>query len=336
MQDYADKILRLSVRLEQLTKGATGDMLTELRLLQKQITELLAGTYPLATKKQMNEVKRLAKELTDTSYLAIADSLNEYSTATATASSTTQLATFSALGLSVDKKLQKKQIEKVVADSMQRIMPDPRNQQMTVGQILERFYRNGSNSIQNVITRSYQEGTSISGITALIREQFGLQKRQAESMARTSILASANQSRDYVADSVGVDKAIWMATLDAKTCPYCQGQDGKCKDVDKIPHPPAHVNCRCVLLYLPPGTSCSEMKSELTRPERGADGKQVPTNKYENYGEWIKTQPIGFQEEVLGKKRAKALNDGTVTFNSMYTRTGSRRTVDSLLEHYDG
>ena len=53
------------------------------------------------------------------------------------------------------------------------------------------------------------------------------------------------------------------------------------------------------------------------RDERGPGGKSVPTPKYETYGEWIKTQPIAFQEEILGKQRAKALNDGKIKIEAL-------------------
>lgn len=335
MQDIADKILRLQSRLDMLGTSASRELSKVISDLQKEITAIVAQLAPLQYQKDVLSAQKEVRAAIKEAYSHIETILDDYQVVSAEVSSSVQLGLF-VIGEEALSYIKDLDIDKVVLDAGKRVFPGQKGASLTVAEIIDRFYDNGYKSLQNIMVRGYTEGLSVTRIIALIRESTGLQKRQAEAIARTAILAAGNEARDNVASSLGVDKVIWMATLDSKTCPYCQGQDGKCRDYNKAQKPPAHVNCRCVSLYLPPGTSCSEMRGDLSRVQRGEDGKSRPLPKYQNYGEWIKTQPVSFQEEVLGKARSKDLRDGKVTFNKMYTNTGSRKTIAELQKHYGG
>lgn len=333
MQTYADKILRLTVRLEQLAKSASADVQKIIKDLQRDVMGIIISD-PINTQKALKDVQRQVKAISVARYSEIEKVLFEHETATAQAAHAAEIQGFSALGATANVYVAKLDVEKIVKNAFDAIMPGLGNgRQIKVKDMLERFGSYGTDDLMNIAERAYREGLSVNAITQMVRNHTGLQATAAEAVARTAIQAVANQARQETADSLPVDKEIWMATLDSKTCEYCGGLDGKCRPRGGFPVI-AHLRCRCVKLYVPDDRSCSDVKKDLTRVERGPDGKSKPTGKYEDYGKWILTQPKSFQEEVLGIKRSKLLRDGDITFKKMYTSTGSRKTVADIEAHY--
>lgn len=332
MQSYADKIIRLASRLEMLERSLVGDTAKHIEALRKKLLRTVSG-FDLDTRKDTNEAKKAVRELLKLDSLEMQKIWVEYGLTSAEASIVAEVAGVEALGVPVPPN--PVDPEKSLARSMARVMPSA-GQSVTMGQLFDRYSTNQVNSLTNIIETGYNEGRGIDGIVRkMINEQVDLQRRQAETLARTYVMNASNQARDDTAKKYGAEKAIWLATLDMKTCPYCQGQDGKCGDINQMASPPAHPRCRCVRVYVPAGTSCGEMKGDLSRVERGEDGKSKPTSKYENYGDWILTQPVSFQQEVLGIERSKMLRDGEITYSQMYGKTGKQKTIEDIKKQYD-
>jgi len=339
MQQYADNILQLTIRLEQLAKGASNKVQKRIAKLQREILGLYLGDK-ITTRKVLKEVKRIARDISVNAYLEIDKILFEHESATAEVAHALEKKSYAAIGQTAIKYAKMRDVEKLISDAFDTVMPGlGAGRQVTVKEMLERFSTYGISDIVNIAERAFIEGLSIPDIRSLVKTSLDLQSRQAETVARTAIQAVANQARQDIADQLPVDKEIWVATLDSKTCAYCQGQDGKCKPKGQFPRI-AHPNCRCVRLYVPDDMSCTEVKEDLTRVQRPPEnedklfGKSKPMNKYQDYGTWILTQPIYFQEEVLGKERSKLLRQGKIKFDKMYTQTGKMRTIESLKKLY--
>lgn len=332
-QAHVDKILRLTVRLEMLSKTSTKDIQKQIKLLQKDIAGLLA-TKNVSTKKVLEEVKKNVKKYHTKRFKEINKLLGEGSAVAAEISTATEAAYFASLGVVADAAVAKTVTKKVIQKSLERVMPGlSSGAQVSVGEMLERFESNALSTFTNIAVRAQAEGLSIGVTSKMVQEATNLQLNQSEAVARTIIQASSNQARDDIAQNLGAERELWLATLDSNTCPYCAGLDGSCEDVSTLPRPPAHPRCRCVLIYIPEGTSCKSMKEDLDRPQRGPDGKSI-IKPYQEFGSWIKTQPPEFQEEVLGIERAKMLRENKVTFKKMYTNTGKQKTVADLKKHY--
>ena len=47
-------------------------------------------------------------------------------------------------------------------------------------------------------------------------------------------------------EAAGVEKVVWLAELDNRTCGTCVDMDGEIFDIDKVP-PKPHINCRCTI-----------------------------------------------------------------------------------------
>jgi len=135
---------------------------------------------------------------------------------------------------------------------------------------------------------------------------FETTRRQAEAVTRTTINHVSNQARlELFKENADIISGLqWVATLDSRTSLICAGLDGKVFPIDKGARPPAHVNCRSAM------TPVLKNAKALGLPEgkRASVNGQVPSST--TYGEWLKRQPVGVQNEVLGVKKSKLFRDG--------------------------
>lgn len=174
------------------------------------------------------------------------------------------------------------------------------------------------NRVVNAIRQGFFEGQTNSQIVKAIRGTRALQykdgilattDRNASAIVRTAVQHVATQARmETLKENSDVVQAVeWVSTLDSRTTPTCKSLDGKRFKIDEGPRPPIHINCRSTVV---PVTRFTDLFSEgATRSSKGAGGgEQVSASL--TYYEWLKTQPSAFQDEALGKARAKLFRDG--------------------------
>jgi len=133
-------------------------------------------------------------------------------------------------------------------------------------------------------------------------------RRSAETVVRTSIQHVAQVARNevYAANADIVARYEWVSTLDARTTPQCQALDSREFEIGKGPLPPLHPNCRSSTVPVINNKYIRDtLRQGATRVS--ADGP-VPASM--SYYEWLKTQPIDFQNEAIGPVRAQLLRDG--------------------------
>lgn len=131
--------------------------------------------------------------------------------------------------------------------------------------------------------RSRVFGTStarhLDGMTARTR-------RSIDSFVQSAVTRAISAGRELVYSAVGrVIKAVqWTAILDHKVCPVCGDLHGKMFKINEGPRPPAHPSCRCSVQVVVRG---------FAEPE------------VEDFSTWMRRQPAGVQDEVLGPTRAR-------------------------------
>lgn len=197
-----------------------------------------------------------------------------------------------------------------------------------------------------------------------------LSRRDIDAVVKTAISFYTNEARRefYTLNSDIIEKEQYVATLDGRTTPACRGFDGKLYAVGKGPQPPLHFRCRS--LRIPqfnlaslserPSNPASEKRllreyakannlpivktrADLPRGTKSsfdAFSKKrkreligtVPAN--EIYQTWLKKQPLSFQEDVLGKQKAKLFNEGGLTLDKFISRQGDELTLDQLRKKY--
>jgi len=133
-------------------------------------------------------------------------------------------------------------------------------------------------------------------------------RRSAETVVRTSIQHVAQVARNevYAANADIVARYEWVSTLDARTTPQCQSLDSREFEIGKGPLPPLHPNCRSSTVPVINNKYIRDtLRQGATRVS--ADG---PVPAHMSYYEWLKTQPVDFQNEAIGPVRAQLLRDG--------------------------
>lgn len=104
--------------------------------------------------------------------------------------------------------------------------------------------------------------------------------------------------------------------------------DGQVLKMGKGPRPPEHTGCRCTTI--PIIKSWQELGIDLEEmPEstRASMNGQVPESL--RYGDWLRKQGAGFQDEVLGKGRAELFRGG-LPIDRFTDRAGNELTLKQL------
>jgi hypothetical protein len=195
-------------------------------------------------------------------------------------------------------------------------------------------------------------------------------RRDATAIARTAINHVSNTARGYVwdANSDVITARIWVSTLDGRTSAVCRARDGhgtpvgdhelppgveplKPKDV----RPPAHINCRSVMVAYIDGVGLLGNRPTVTdtrtrrvreidfRAEARRTGKSIQEVRREwadanvgrvpaatSYQDFLKRQPAKFQDDVLGKTRGKLFREGGLTVDQFADRAGNELTLAQL------
>ena len=165
---------------------------------------------------------------------------------------------------------------------------------------------------------------------------FGLQRRSAEALARTTVNHVVTMARQatFEANTEVVSAVTWRSTLDGRTSEICQARDGKVYPIDSGPRPPAHPNCRSAIV--PVVKSWKELGINLAEAPEGTRASmngQVPAS--ETYQEWLSRQPAAFQDDVLGKTKGKLFRQGDLTLERFVDEgTGRAYTLEELRQRH--
>ena len=172
--------------------------------------------------------------------------------------------------------------------------------------------RRNFKAAQGEIERGFIEGESISTITARIRPLIEAKAaRDVETISITAVkhISSAARQEWHKVNPGVIDEERWNAVLDGRTSEICRSRDGKVYPVNEGPQPPAHPRCRSTRV--------------------GIDDDYPPPRK-RTYDQWLRDQPEGVQDEILGKAKADLFRDG-LTLDRFYDeRRGREYTVDEL------
>jgi len=194
-------------------------------------------------------------------------------------------------------------------------------------------------AVKGAIRQGYVDGQTTGQIIRAIRGTrtskgiMDKSKRNIEAVVRTSLAHTANTARNvvYRRNKVLIKRVEWVATLDSRTSAICRARDGKTYPVDSGPRPPAHANCRSttvpVLKSLRElGIKVDEAKIAETRASMNG---QVPAEM--NYDQWLRKQPVSFQNEVLGIKKGQLFRAG-LKMDRFVDRQGNELNLSQLRE----
>lgn len=196
------------------------------------------------------------------------------------------------------------------------------------GKILESFLDGATSKqierVEGAIRLGYAQGETTPQIVRRIRGTkaagfsdgvLARSKREIETVTRTALQHAANQSRNAVwEENQDVISGVRIvATLDEKTSSICRALDGQVYPLDKGPRPPFHPNCRT--------TTAAELADKYaglsagrTRVARDPEtGKIERVSAKHSYYGWLKNQPAGVQDSIIGPTRGKLLRNGGIS-----------------------
>ena len=174
--------------------------------------------------------------------------------------------------------------------------------------------------VRDAIRIGYVENETISQIVQRVRGTRALKyqdgvleisRRSAETIVRTAVSHYANFTRErFFNENDSVIKGLrWTSTLDSRTSEICQSRDGKIYPLDKGARPPAHMNCRSVMVAVT--KSWKELgidAKEFSAGTRASMDGQVSDKL--TYQTWLEKQSQARQDEILGKSKAKLFRQG--------------------------
>ena len=96
----------------------------------------------------------------------------------------------------------------------------------------------------------FEAGESIPTIARRVESVFQFNNDvRAKRIARTEVITASNWGAEQGYKESGVvEKVEWFAALDERLCPICDDLHGNLYPLGSGYRPPAHVNCRCVIL----------------------------------------------------------------------------------------
>ena len=200
---------------------------------------------------------------------------------------------------------------------------------------------NKQRAIADAIRLGVVEGETIPAIVSRIRGTraanyrngiLAIQRRHAEAIARTAVNHVVSNARRSLmnANSDIVKGWQYVATLDGRTTDICMSLDGNVYATRaEGPEPPQHINCRSAMS--PVTKSWKELgfkKDELSPGTRASMNGQVSAK--ETYQTWLRKQPAGFQDDVLGRTKGRLFRQGGVTLDRFVDANGRSYTLAQL------
>ena len=192
--------------------------------------------------------------------------------------------------------------------------------------------------IHDEIKAGQLRGMSTDRIIKRLQDSFGMIKKDAESIARTSLSSINNAAAEkvYKENSDIVKTETWSASLEVgssgrSTCLACAVNDGRVYPIDE-PHirPPLHIRCRCFMLpntvsWRELGLDIDEMQ-KVARPytERGANREILSGGQHKGgFESFLKGQSKKYQEDLLGPNRYRMWKDGKIKWENLADRDGN-------------
>ena len=155
-------------------------------------------------------------------------------------------------------------------------------------------------TLKDTLTNGLIRGESIDQMTKRLLTRIDASKSHARTLIRTESARIYEEATKESYKECGIEKYIFLATLDRKTSLICQELDMKSFPLDKAKagenYPPMHPNCR--------STTMADTKP-LKRLARGSDGKNYTVDGNLSYKEWYE----GLSSDEQGRMKLENKKD---------------------------
>tara|TARA_R100001530_G_scaffold42175_3_gene32119 strand:- start:635 stop:2413 length:1779 start_codon:yes stop_codon:yes gene_type:complete len=312
---YIDVAIRRQALLERLKSGQVRDFVASFRDVEALIRSAFGSLEDDIGEATTSEVNALIRQLRDdqgTIFRAAVQSHLREGVKIAALTHSQELldlaATVDLRGTKLDKFTSKALFAKVIKRPL-----------TTEGHLLKPWLDDWStkevNRVSGIVRTGHAQGKTNK---ELIRELVGtranrfkdgaleISRRNAETVVRTSVqhVASSARQETWEANRDVVDRYQFVATLDGKTSKPCRTLDGQKFDFGKGPIPPIHPRCRSTTIPV------LAQEFDFLSKGRTRSSETGPVDAENGYYDWLKDQPPGVQDTILGEKRGKLFRDG--------------------------
>jgi SPP1 gp7 family putative phage head morphogenesis protein len=165
----------------------------------------------------------------------------------------------------------------------------------------------------------------------------------AERLVRSSVQAAANVGREamYAENDDIIASLQWHATLDTRTSTWCITRDGHHYSTDDAHKPkdggppwlqgPGKIHWNCRSTSIPVLKTWRDLgidMDEIPQTTRASMDGQVPAKQ--SFEEWLRKQPQGRQDTVLGATVADLWRRGKLNFRDLLDQSGRPLTTEQL------
>lgn len=150
-----------------------------------------------------------------------------------------------------------------------------------------------ADSLSEILGGAMLSGQGIELTARQIRDRFNVSKYYAERLIRTETNHFNNEVDAMAYEEMGVDKYVFVATLDNRTSAICQSMDNKVfkysERAEGVNYPPLHPNCRSTTR----GYLGKDAEKTLQRRARNPITGKTELVDNMSYKEWIKQYGLG-------------------------------------------
>jgi len=328
-----DALTRHQIYLQRYSTGEVKKMLPLLSQMLKDIQVRMSLNSTEFMFQRLSELDRDIRAIIQASMTRLDKQLlldltdfGEYEAAFAN-NMLNKMVNLSTVGVSVD------QIAAAISNTPMSLLSGDTYSNMTVSQAINQFSRSTSSTLAHTINAGIAEGMTTAkisdNVTRIVKNRTAA---QAEALIRTAANHAGTAARNKVFqenDEVLAGEEF-TATLDSKTSLTCGNFDGQIFPVGEGAMPPLHFNCRSIRVpVVDPEFTVVKLRGE--RASFGADGRK-PVSTQTTYGGWLRKQPAAFQNDALGRDRAKLFRNGKLSIGKFSDESGIAYSLDELRE----
>lgn len=143
-----------------------------------------------------------------------------------------------------------------------------------------------ASQLQQTLTKAIMTGMSEERALWEIRQRFNVGSFYAERLIRTETNHFENETEFIAYQEMGIDRYVFVATLDGRTSDICRSHDGQIYEMSErqegYNYPPLHPFCRSTVR----GYIGKEYEPKMRAARNKLGGKYFVPNM--SYNEWIK------------------------------------------------
>ena len=163
-----------------------------------------------------------------------------------------------------------------------------------------------ASELEHTLTKGFMTGASIQKMSKEIVDKMEIGEYAATRLIRTETTYVANMAELEAYKEAGVERIMFLATLDLRTSDICKKHDKKIIPLEKAAPgeniPPLHANCRSTTLEVFEDDDLSKLQRRSRDP---VTGKNKTVSAATNYKDWYKENVANNPKAIAEERKIK-------------------------------